>query len=192
MNPADGAIAGGGQANLADVMSFGLDTGKAEFHAAAGLDSSHRDGQLPQVIDADQLLVLALQDGQGYRQGGGDGGLVGEPALADAGEQADPGLPVGPQDVRGELLKQFLRTGSGIPLADDNNGHAPPERFLQDDRLVFPRAGQPRPGLDVPPAGGGLDQPFCGASRPTARTPGRSAPASGTSGVSAETLHAIA
>ena len=36
MNPADGAIAGGGQANLADVMSFGLDTGKAEFTPPQG------------------------------------------------------------------------------------------------------------------------------------------------------------
>jgi flagellin-like hook-associated protein FlgL len=43
MNTADGSITGGGQANLADVMSFGLDTGKAQFRETAGLASSDVD-----------------------------------------------------------------------------------------------------------------------------------------------------
>jgi EmrB/QacA subfamily drug resistance transporter len=73
------------------------------LHGAAPQGGS---GELVQVTEADQLLALAVQDRQRLPQGTGDGDLVGEPALADAGEQAGPGLAVGPQDVRDESIKR--------------------------------------------------------------------------------------
>jgi len=71
------------------------------------------DGQLAQVVEADQLLAVAVQDRQRLPEGAGDGDLVGEPARADAGEQAGPGRAVGPEDVGGELVKRQGRTGCG-------------------------------------------------------------------------------
>lgn len=81
-----------------------------QLHGAA---PQGRDGQLPQVVEADQLLAPALQDGQRPREGAGDRDLVGEPARADAGEQAGPGRAVGPQDVGDELVQRQGRTGCG-------------------------------------------------------------------------------
>jgi MFS family permease len=65
-----------------------------------------RDGQLLQVAEVDQLLAFAVQDGQGLLKGAGDGYLVGEPALADAGEKGRASLAVRAQDVRGEPVKR--------------------------------------------------------------------------------------
>jgi len=65
-----------------------------------------REGQLLQVAEVDQLLAFAVQDGQGLLKGAGDGYLVGEPALADAGEKGRASLAVRAQDVRGEPVKR--------------------------------------------------------------------------------------